>query len=55
MKYKSIIKIDPKFNGANSKNNLPNKKDGAYAINLDEYGSIGTHWIASYVNNNNIT
>ena len=46
---------DPKFNGANSKNNLPNKKDGAYAINLDEYGSIGTHWIASYVNNNNIT
>ena len=20
-------------------------KDGAYVINLDEYGDIGTHWI----------
>ena len=25
-------------------------KDGAYVINLDEYESIGTHWIALYVN-----
>ena len=30
-------------------------KDGAYVINLDEYSDIGTHWIALYVNNNDIT
>ena len=27
-----------------SRNNLPKKiKDGAYVINLDEYGDVGTH------------
>ena len=25
----------------------------AYAINLDEYSNIGTHWVALYVQNNN--
>ena len=30
-------------------------KDGAYIINLDEYESIGTHWISLYVNDNNVT
>ena len=30
-------------------------KDGAYIINLDEYSDIGTHWIALYVKNNNVT
>ena len=34
----------------NSRNNLQKTKDGAYVINLDEYESIGTHWIALYVN-----
>ena len=35
---------------------MPNKiKDGAYLINLDEYSDIGTHWIALYVKNNDIT
>ena len=29
-------------------------KNGAYLINLDEYKSIGAHWIALYVNANNI-
>ena len=29
---------------------LPKKiKDGAYAINLDEYADVGTHWIALYI------
>ena len=42
-----------KFNGVFSGNNLPKIKDGAYIINLDEYESIGTHWIALYVNANN--
>ena len=30
-------------------------KDGAYIINLDEYSDIGTHWVALWVNNNNVT
>ena len=38
-----------------SRNNLPEIKDGAYVINLDEFKSIGTHWIALYVNGNNMT
>ena len=42
-----------KFNGAYSRNNLPKIKDGAYVINPDKYKSIGTHWIALYVNGNN--
>ena len=33
--------------------NLPKRKDGAYLTNLDEFKSIGTHWIALYVNGNN--
>ena len=28
---------------------------GAYIINLAEYESIGTHWVALYVNDNNVT
>ena len=46
---------EPKFNGVYSRNNLPKIKDGAYVINLDEYKSIGTQWIASYVNAENVT
>ena len=39
-----------------TRDNLPNKmKDGVYVINLDEYSDIGTHWIALYVKNNDIT
>ena len=46
---------EPKFNGVYSRNNLSKIKDGAYIINLDEYESIGTHWIALYVNAKNVT
>ena len=46
---------EPEFNGVYSRNNLQKKKDGTYIINLDEYESIGTHWIALYVNAENIT
>ena len=35
-------------------NNLPKKKDGAHVINLDECKSTGTHWIALYVNAENV-
>ena len=34
---------------------LLKKRCSAYVINLDEYESIGTHWIALCVNNNNVT
>ena len=37
------------------RNILPKIKDGAYVINLDEYESIGTHLIALYVDDNNVT
>ena len=30
-------------------------KVGAYTINLDEYSDIGTHWVALYVSNNDVT
>ena len=46
---------EPKFNGIYSRNNLPKITDGAYAINLDECKSIETHWIALYVDAENIT
>ena len=46
---------EPRFNGVYSRDNLPKIKDGAYVINLDEYSDIGTHWVALYVRNNNIT
>ena len=47
---------EPRFNGVYSRDNLPNKiKDGAYVINLDEYSDIGTHWVALYIKNNDVT
>ena len=46
---------EAKFNGVYSRNNLSKIKDAAYIINLDEYKSIGTHWIALYVNAKNAT
>ena len=45
----------PRFNGVYSRDNLPKIKDGAYVINLDEYSDIGTHWVALYVHNNDVT
>ena len=46
---------EPKLNGVYSIKNLPKIKDGVYIINFDEYESIGTNWIALYVNAKNIT
>ena len=45
---------------AYSRDNLPERssvkiKDGAYVINLDEYSDTGTHWVALYVQNNDVT
>ena len=44
-----------KFNGLYSRNDLPKIKEGAYIINLDDFKSIGTHWIVLYVNAENVT
>ena len=45
---------EPKFNGVYWKNNLSTIKVGAFVINLYQFKSIRTHWIASYVNDNTI-
>ena len=42
---------EPRFNAVFSRNNLLKKiKDGEYAINLDKYADVGTHWIALFCN-----
>ena len=46
---------EPKFNGVYSRNNLPKIKDGEFVINLDEYESVGTDWIALLVIAENVT
>ena len=46
---------EPRFNGVYSRDNLPKIKDGAYVINLDECSDTGTHWVALYVINNDVT
>ena len=45
---------EPKFDGFYSRNNLSEIKDGWYIIYPDEYESIGNHWIALYVNAENV-
>ena len=51
---------EPRFNDVYSRDNLRERssveiKDGTYVINLDEYSDIGTHWVALYVQNNDVT
>ena len=47
---------EPRFNGVYSRYSLSYEiKDGAYIINLDEHSDIGTHWVALYLNNNDVT
>ena len=54
-KIQKYYQNEPKFNSVYSRNNLPEIKDGAYVINLDEFKSVGTHWIATYMNVENGT
>ena len=49
-----VYQIEPKFDSVYSRNNLPNIKDETYVINLNEFKSIGTHWIVLYVNGKNV-
>ena len=52
-KIQKYYQSETKFNGVYSRNNLPKTKDGIFVINLDEYESIGTHWIVLHLNGNN--
>ena len=45
---------EPRFNGIYSRDNLQKIKDGAYIMTLDEYSDIGTHWVALYLQNNDV-
>ena len=38
-----------------SRDNLPKIKDGTYVITLDEHSDIGTHWVAWWLDNNDVT
>ena len=55
MKCKRFYQNEPRLNGVFPRNNLSKIKDEAYIINLGEYESIGTHWIALYIIDNNVT
>ena len=46
---------ESRFNGVCSRDNLCKIKDWVYIINLDEYSDIGTHWVALYVHNDDVT
>ena len=46
---------EPKLNDVCSRNNLSKIRNEAYITNLDEFESIGAHWIALYVNTENVT
>ena len=53
--YEEYYENDPRFNGVYSRDNLPKTiKNEEYAINLDSYANVGTHWIALYVTNNEV-
>ena len=48
-KIQKYYRMDPRFNGVYSRNNLPEKmKDGAYVINFHKYADVGTLWIALF-------
>ena len=46
----------PKVNWIYSRDKLPKRiTDGTYMINLEEYADVGTHWIALFFKNIEIT
>ena len=56
LEIQDCFKNEPRFNGVYSRDNLLKTiKNGAYVINRDENGDVGTHWIALYVKKNEIT
>ena len=55
LEIQKYYKNESRFSGVYSRDNLSKIKNGAYVINLDEYSDIGTHGVALYVKNNNVT
>ena len=53
-KIEKYYQNETKFNDGYSRNNVPKIKDGVHVINPDEFKSVGTHWMALYVNGSNI-
>ena len=53
-KFEIPFEKEPKFNGVYSRNNLSKIKDGAYVVNPDESKSTEAHWIALFVNGDNV-
>ena len=53
-KIQSYYRNEFKFKVVYSRNKLPKTKDGANVINIDEFKSIETHWIALHVNGDNV-
>ena len=45
---------EPRFISIYSRVNLQKIKNGAYIINLHEQSDIGTHWVALYIQNNDV-
>ena len=45
---------EPKFSGVSSRNILPETMNVKDVKNLDEHKSIEAHWIALYVNDDNV-
>ena len=41
--------MESRFNAICLTDNLTKIKDRAYVVSLDEYESVGTHWIVLYV------
>ena len=56
IKIKRYYQNESRFINVYSRDDLPNKiKNGVYVVNLDEYSDIGNHWVALYVQNNDVT
>ena len=55
MKYKIIIKANPNLAVLIHETIFTKQRMGVNVINLDEFESLGTHWVAFYVNDNNAT
>ena len=49
------FQTEPKFNGIYSNKHLTKIRGETYVINLDEYKSIRTHWIALRLSGDNVT
>ena len=55
LEIQKYYKNEHRFNGVYCRDNLSKIKDVLSIINLDEYSDIGTHSVALWVNDNNVT